>query len=211
MQKKYYVVEDNAPTLQRLFEQFFGYNRYFNPLIMRFITLSISLILTFHISAQSWDSIDFKYKKLNVPLVTSLEYGKVFFFFSSDNLLWFSTKQGLTSFDGTEIQNYYPDTSKSIKYGLSRIKAMAEDKEKNLWIAAQTPDKYALWPYNNYTSLLYFNRRSKRITKIDTGIGKGIINKRFIKEMLIDNNGLLWMSTYEKGIYVFKPTDNTIE
>ena len=109
---------------------------------MRFIILSISLILTFNISAQFRDSIDFKYKKLNIPFVTSLDLGYRFFFFSSDNLLWFSTKQGLTSFDGTEIQNYYPDTSKSIKYGLSNIMAMAEDKDKNLWIAAQTPDNY---------------------------------------------------------------------
>ena len=181
---------------------------------MRFVTLSMSLILTFNISAQFRDSIDFKYKRLNITLVTSISpeyFGNRFFFFSSDNLLWFSTKQGLTSFDGTEIQNYYPDTSRSIKYGLSKIMAMAEDKEKNLWIVAKTPDNDALFPYTNYTSLLYFNRTSKRITKIDTSIGKGILKKRFIKEILIDINGLLWMSTYEKGIYVFKPTDNTIE
>jgi len=170
---------------------------------MRFATLTILLILTISTKAQFRDSIDFKYKKLNIPFVTSLDLGNRFFFFSSDNLLWFSTKQGLTSYDGTEIQNYYPDTSKTIKYGLSNIRAMAEDKKGNLWIAAQTPD--------NYPSLLYFDRGSKTITKIDTSIGKGILNKRFIKEMVIDNNGLLWMSTYEKGICIFKPNDNTIE
>src|SRR5688572_12137335 len=169
---------------------------------MRFITLTISLILTLNISAQFRDSIDFKYKKLNIPLVTSLDMGDQFSFFSSDNLLWFSTKQGLTSFDGIEIQNYYPDTSKSIKYGLSKIMAMAEDKDKNLWIAAL--------PFN-YTSLLYFDRRSKTITKIDTSITKGIFSQRLIKEMIIDDNGLLWMSTNEKGFYVFNPTGNTFE
>ena len=169
---------------------------------MRFITLSISLILTFNIGAQFRDSIDFKYKKLNIPLVSSLDMEDQFSFFSSDNLLWFSTKQGLTSFDGIETQNYYPDTSKSIKYGLSKIMAMAEDKEKNLWIAAL--------PFN-YTSLLYFDRRSKTITKIDTSITKGIFSQRLIKEMIIDDNGLLWMSTNEKGFYIFKPTDNTFE
>ena len=170
---------------------------------MRFITLTISLLLTFNINAQFSDSIDFKYKKLNIPLVTSLDLGNRFFFFSSDNLLWFSTRQGLTSFDGIEIQNYYPDTSKTIKYWLSNIWAIAEDKKGNLWIAARTPA--------NYPSLLYFDRRSKTITKIDTTITKGVLSKRSIKEMLIDNNGLLWMSTDEKGFYIFKPTDNTIE
>ena len=170
---------------------------------MRFATLATLLILTFNINAQFRDSIEFKYKKLNIPLVTSLDQGSRFFFFSSDNLMWFSTKQGLTSFDGTEIQNYYPDTSKSIKYGSSKIMAMAEDKEKNLWIAAETPD--------HYPSLVYFDRRSKTITKIDTNIGKGILNKRFIKEMFIDDNGLLWMSTYEKGFYIFNPINNKVE
>jgi hypothetical protein len=69
--------------------------------------------------------------KLNIPLVTSLDIRYQFFFFSSDNLLWFSTRQGLTSFDGVETISYYPDTSESAKYELSNIRAMAEDKKKN--------------------------------------------------------------------------------
>ena len=147
--------------------------------------------------------VDFKYKRMNIPLVASLSVTNQFYFFSSDNLLWFSTNQGLTSFDGNEIQTYYPDTSEMTKYGLSNIKAIAEDKNKKLWIAAETPDYFP--------SLSCFDRKTGTIKKIDTSHGRGMLGKRFIKEMFIDNKGLLWMSTYEKGFYIYNINDSTIE
>jgi len=200
--KKAYTNDSNAITLLPDMKRLQGLILLsFDLFFMRLTIFTISLILTVSINAQQRESIDFKYKKLNIPLVTSLDIGNQFFFFSSDNLLWFSTNQGLTSFDGIELQTYYPDTSERIKYGLSNIRTMAEDKNKNLWIAVQTPD--------SYTSLLYFDRKTKSIKKIDSANGKAVLSTRLIKEMLIDTKGLLWMSTNEKGFYIYNTSDSS--
>ncbi|HEV8274002.1 MAG TPA: hypothetical protein VGQ04_21965, partial [Chitinophagaceae bacterium] len=170
---------------------------------MRIIVVIIFSSLVFGASAQDRAYIDVKYKKLNLPLVTSLTDTNAFFFFSSDNLLWFSTRQGLTSFDGTEIISYYPDTSKSIKYGLSNIVAMAEDKNKNFWIAGQTSD--------GRPTLTYFDTKSKKISKISTDGKRKSLNERLIKDMLIESSGLVIMSTYNNGFYIYDPRDSTVE
>lgn len=170
---------------------------------MRFFILVISLIFVNDTVAQNIESIEFKYKKLNIPPVTSLDISYQFFFFSSNNLLWFSTRQGLTSFDGIETISYYPDTSESAKYELSNIRAMAEDKNKNLWIASRTVD--------DDPALSYFNTNTRKITRVNLDKRKKTLTENEnIKALFIDSSGLLWMSTY-RGFYIYNTNDSTIE
>jgi ligand-binding sensor domain-containing protein len=92
---------------------------------------------------------------LDIPPLTS-----DCFFFSSDNILWFSTARGLTSFDGTEIHSYYPDTSAINNYYFSGITAITEDSNNNLWIATRK------------IALIYFNTSSKNASRSNWGMKK---------------------------------------
>ena len=200
--RKDFADGDNATTLLFM-KKPRGLILLFDSLFLRFSAIIISLILSLNVVAQNRDTIDFKYKKLNIPPVTSLTDKNQFFFFSSDNLLWFSTEQGLTSYDGIETISYYPDTSESIKYGLSNIMAMAEDKNKNLWIASGTSDYHPV--------LAYFNTNTKKLTKISSDKKGKSMPGKYIKDMFLDNKGLLWMSTYECGFNIYNTIDSSIE
>jgi len=161
---------------------------------MRFIFLILSFILVCKIGAQERAVVDVRFKKMDLPPITSSS-----FFFSSENLLWFSTSQGLTSFDGIETHSYYPDTSQTINLGLSGILAIAEDKNKNLWIAGREP------------GLIHFNTSTKKCTVIRLNIKKATIFNGTITRLFFDKKGLLWISTLGCGFYIYNTTDSTIE
>ena len=163
---------------------------------MHFRFLILSFILVCKIAAQERDVIDVRYKKMDLPLITSK-----CFFLSSDNLLWFSTSQGLTSFDGIETHSYYPDTSRSKNYGLSRITAFAEDKNKNLWIKTQESE----------SELIHFNTNTKKCTIIPSGIEKRKTLNEVITRMFFDEKGFLWISTINCGFYIYNTIDSSIE
>ena len=82
-----------------------------------------------------------------MPTITS-----DYFYFSRDGLMWFSTAQGLSSFDGSEVVNY-SSQEQAYAFGLNRISTIAEDKDENLYIGGDT-------------KLSYFNRKNKTFTHL---------------------------------------------
>ena len=71
------------------------------------------------------------FKRVTHPFMPSIT--SEYFFFSEDGLLWFSTARGLTSFDGSDII-YHSTLQQSNSFVLSRVLAMAEDKQHNFYI-----------------------------------------------------------------------------
>ncbi|HEY6979130.1 MAG TPA: two-component regulator propeller domain-containing protein, partial [Chitinophagaceae bacterium] len=63
-----------------------------------------------------------------MPTITS-EY----FYFSKDGLMWFSTANGLCSFDGSEVVQYSTQ-QEAYTLGLNKIRVIAEDRDNNLYI-----------------------------------------------------------------------------
>lgn len=122
-----------------------------------------------------------------MPPITS-EY----FFFSEDGLLWFSTAQGLTSFDGSEL-NYYSSLAQSNQYGLSRLNAMAEDDNHNFYLSTLT----GLYFYNrkvkSYTSLLYSFSDNNNTSDI------------YFSDLHIDKNGILYAGSVSNGLFIYDP------
>src|SRR6476620_10505696 len=82
-----------------------------------------------------------------MPTITS-EY----FYFSKDGLMWFSTAEGLCSFDGSEVVQY-STRQQAYTLGLNRIRSIAEDNDYNLYIGGEN-------------KLIYFNRKNKTFTHI---------------------------------------------
>ncbi len=166
---------------------------------MRLLVLIISLIITPVLYAQKRDVISIKLKKMDIPPVTT-----PYFFFSSDNLVWFSTRQGLTSFDGIETIYYCAGENESYKNELANIRAIAEDKDKSLWIATNGSGLQK-------AGLFHFNRVTKIIHKIWNENEKNSSGNISFVRMFLDDKGLLWMSTVVCGFYIYNTVDNSME
>lgn len=115
-----------------------------------------------------------------------------YFYFTEDGLTWFSTARGLTSFDGSEVV-YYSTLEQAVALGLTRISAVAEDKQHNLYIAGGF-------------GLVYYDRKSKSFTPLpyiysDT---RKQPNIRFLA-LYLDNDGTLYAGSGSKGLFVYNP------
>ena len=79
---------------------------------MRYIVATIFLLATLFLKAQENHPGDRLpvFKQVTHPFMPPIT--SEYFFFSEDGLIWFSTAQGLTSFDGSDII-YYSSTTGS--------------------------------------------------------------------------------------------------
>ncbi|MGG9964343.1 sensor histidine kinase [Ferruginibacter sp. SUN106] len=164
---------------------------------MRYVATAIFLLFAFFIKAQD----NFPGNKLPVfkqvthpfmPPITS-EY----FFFSQDGLMWFSTGRGLTSFDGSDII-YHPSLPQANGFGLSRISAMAEDKQHNFYIG--TP-----------TGFYYYNRLAKSYTSFTyTYLDNNQLFNPGTNALYLDNNGIVYAGSGLGGLLIYDPYKNIL-
>ncbi len=122
-----------------------------------------------------------------MPTVTS-EY----FYFSKDGLMWFSTSQGLSSFDGSEVVTYSTQ-QQAYALGLSGIRAIAEDKDYNLYLGGDN-------------KLTYFNRENKTFSLLsyqpkDTSKSFDISTRN----IYINNDGQVYIGTDARGLLIYNP------
>ncbi|MBK6826676.1 MAG: hypothetical protein IPG86_07370 [Chitinophagaceae bacterium] len=112
--------------------------------------------------------------------------------------MWFSTSQGLTSFDGSDIV-YHSPLQLTTQYELSRIWAMVEDRDHNFYIGTST-------------CLLYFDRKAKKITNITYTYKDDHITRDFgIAAMYLDEKGLLYAGGGLRGLFIYDPTSQKLE
>ena len=122
-----------------------------------------------------------------MPAITS-EY----FYFTEDELMWFSTAQGLTSFDGSEVI-YYSTLQQANTLGLTRIVAITEDKQHNLYIAG-------------LFGLVFFDRIAQTFTALpytfsDTQKQSNI----YFDALSFDNAGLVYAGSANNGLFIYDP------
>ncbi len=120
-----------------------------------------------------------------MPTITS-----DYFYFSEDGLMWFSTAEGLSSFDGSEVVNYSTQ-KQAYELGLNRIRAIAEDKNDNLYIGGDT-------------KLSYFNRKNKTFSLLsykskETGESFDIS----ARNIYIDHDGQVYIGADSKGLLIY--------
>lgn len=127
-----------------------------------------------------------------MPPITS-EY----FYFSEDGLIWFSTAQGFTSFDGSDII-YYSSLQQANSLGLSRVLAIEEDSRHNFYIGTPTGFYYYDRLARNYTPLSY--------TYLDNQkqISPGIFT------LYLDKKGMVYGGTGNGGMFIYDPYKSQI-
>lgn len=165
--------------------------------------LTITIITTFQLILISSYSQP-KSLKDNLPVFKKIGHSFLppltspYFFFSSDDLLWFSSAKGLTSFDGSDII-YYSTQNETALLGLNKIKTIAEDADHNLYLGAN--DK-----------IIFFNRSNNHFYQIpykytDTKNPAGLL----INSLFIDDNKTVYAGLNYKGLLIYHKGSNNFE
>ena len=128
------------------------------------------------------------FKKVTHPFMPPIT--SEYFFFSEDGLVWFSTAQGLTSFDGSELV-YHSSLQQSNSFGLNRIGSITENKEHNFYMG--TP-----------TGLLFYDRKKKLFNSLPYTFSDN--HKQpiiFFGALQYDNNGILYAGSVFNGLFIY--------
>lgn len=159
---------------------------------MRLIPIIAAVLNVFLGRAQAVSNLSsqFVFKQVSHPFMPPIT--SQYFFFSEDGLMWFSTAQGLTSFDGSDIV-YHSSLQQANSFELNKINVMIEDKDHNFYIGTRP-------------ALLFYNRKTKQFTNIPyTFTDKQITPEIGSTALHIDNNGLLYAGSGARGLFVYDP------
>ncbi len=164
---------------------------------MRYTVATIFLLATLVLKAQENHPGDRLpvFKQVTHPFMPPIT--SEYFFFSQDGLIWFSTAQGLTSFDGSDIV-YHSTLHEAGSFGLVRILAIEEDAKHNFYIG--TP-----------TGFYYYDRRAAFYTKLSYAYSD--THKQFspgIHTLYIDKNGIVYGGTGNGGMFIYDPLKNRL-
>lgn len=146
---------------------------------MRF-RLLFTLMLT--LVAEALPAFSFHHITVEMGLSNSTTFSVIK---DEKGLMWFSTKEGIDRYDGTQFKNYalYKPTEIT-KYGLRRNK-FYNDENKNLWV------------YNFYEVFIY-NRQKDNFDK-----RYSVDSNNTIRDLFVDNQqGLVFLAT-DKGLICY--------
>lgn len=154
----------------------------------------LGMALTCH--AQDTACESFFFKKVThsfMPAITS-EY----FFFSNDDMIWFSTAKGLASFDGSELL-HHNNLKQATDYALTRVASMLEDKLHNFYII--TP-----------LGFFYYDRKKETFSKLEYPF-KNPKEKKIITYSTLyqDPNGLIYLGSMNDGLFIYDPFKKLFE
>lgn len=115
--------------------------------------------------------------------------------------IWFGTSEfGIARYDGASISWMYETHLTLIEGGGSfGIRSIIEDREGKFWFC-NTSYRYNILPTNTIEAdkILINYRREKGIENIKSPEGKDMI---YFMSAVEDNDGDLWMVTYEQGVW----------
>src|SRR5258706_882670 len=144
------------------------------------------------------------HKAFNLPVFRQVSnpslpaIATVMFFLSKDGLMWFSSLQGLTSFDGSGVV-FHSDLRETNEFGLNSIYIIVEDKSHNFYIGSSQ-------------GLIYFNRKSKSFSSLkympDSTKAAYPIN---IRSFYIDKDETIYAGTSNQGLFIYHPVTGQME
>lgn len=120
----------------------------------------------------------------------------------SDNMFWIGTWEGLINFDPLiQSLNWFKHSdSNSNSIGGDMVFSLAEDKNKNIWIASANGG-VSVYSRSNKTFTVYHPDQNN----------KNSISSNRVMSILVDSRNKVWIGTFDKGLDLFDPqTQRTI-
>ena len=163
--------------------------------LKRILSLTLMIVATFGRLYSQSNGLPI-FKQITHPFMPSIT--SEYFYFSEDGLMWFSTAQGLTSFDGSEVI-YHSSVKQSNSFGLSRISSIVEDKDHNFYMACGS-------------GIHYYNRRTKIFSALNYEFkdkpGASNVN---ISNFYLDKTGVLYAGSISNGLFVYNTSTGKID
>lgn len=144
-------------------------------------------ILIFTLMAETITAFSFHHITVEMGLSNSTTFSVIK---DEKGLMWFSTKEGIDRYDGTQFKNYvlYKPTEIT-KYGLRRNKFYNDDN-MNIWV------------YNFYEVFIYNRQKDKFDKKYS------VDNNNTIRDLFVDNKqGIVFLAT-DKGLICYDYNKN---
>lgn len=117
----------------------------------------------------------------------------------SRGIIWIGTYSGVQTFDGYNFDLFNTNSEGKDLFSNHVIHSIAEDRDHNMWFGTE----FGLNKYDITTG---------KVTQIVSGGGdKNGLSSNHIREILIDDDGLLWLGTYGGGITVYDEKNQTFE
>lgn len=158
---------------------------------MRLINLLFCLLFFFCTNLFSQDISNFHFRKYQVSDGLS-ENTVNCIMQDKKGFIWLGTKDGLNKFDGVSFKTYRHLEENEKSLGNNFIKAIVE-AEQRLYIG--TDD-----------GVYIMNLTDETFERLETGLN--VVDKIIttVTSMILDKNGLLWITTMRQGVYVYNPT-----
>jgi ligand-binding sensor domain-containing protein len=127
----------------------------------------------------------------------------------SNGNIWFGTSEfGICRYDGKSLSWMYEKHLTLIEDGGSfGIRSIVEDKEGKFWFC-NTSNRYTIFPASlvEDDKILIDYKREKGIKELKSPEGREMI---YFMSVVEDNEGDLWMVTYEQGVWRYDGRDVT--
>lgn len=127
-------------------------------------------------------------------------YGVYYIYKDSKANMWFGTSNlGIYKYDGNDISwMYEKHLTETPQGGSFGIRSIIEDKDGYIWIC-NPKYKYKILPNNTKTNALESINYQREL-----GIESKGLESSYFMSMTTDNNGDLWMVTYDNGVWRHK-------
>ncbi len=117
----------------------------------------------------------------------------------SRGIIWVGTYSGVQTFDGYSFDLFNFNSEGKDYFSNHVIHSIAEDHDHNMWFGTE----FGLNKYNVATG---------KVTQIVTEPGnKNGLSSNHIRDIVIDNAGLIWLGTYGGGLTVLDEKNNRFE
>jgi hypothetical protein len=164
---------------------------------MRFSSIKLAILFLTPFSLQAQEAggkasniSDLAFRQVSYPFLPSITSD--YFYFSSDGLMWFSSPEGLTSFDGTSVL-FHNTKAEANELELNGVNVMIEDENKNLYIGTRT-------------RVIYFDRLKKKVSAIHLGVNKSGKPENFLAGSFYydQKRKLLYIGTNSRGLLIYE-------
>ncbi len=113
----------------------------------------------------------------------------------SKGFMWFGTANGLNRFDGITFKTYYFDSKDSTSIPGNGATALIEDSLGYIWVITTN-------------GLCVYDRKKDNFSRKIMRVNGEIQPNHFLYSGIIDDNGFLWVSAANNGVFRFKIYDN---